>query len=223
MRKAVANDSLELVKLLATHFTGCHVPQLMMQNAMSHHEIAKWLVANRSDARWVNHAVTNAIRTNNLELAKWLNQRIDRTRHLSRWMEAAAEVEILEWVDSLSDGIEHHMALSEAVRHNQVEAAAWFVARGVLDAMNHSMFRDVTLERGADQLNFDVLQQFIHLFAGRCSIIEADCHAARHGRLDIVRLFHENRVPVKRRTERCCRSWPPRDRAVVVRASRGRN
>lgn len=207
MLNAVSDGNMTLVELLSTKFQGCHMHSTVVEEAARRGrvEILQWLVANRSDVRWTDREVAAAIRGDHFELAKWMKDKVTTASvvMLERWAAIAAgkgNLEMLQWVCSLSTVVNPRNAVCEAVDNGHLEVVKWIMsqpARGDdLSQMNevNPPQLQIDLYRATGGGNFDVLEWLLCHHPKSCRVNGADIEAAQNGRLDIVRLFYESGV-----------------------------
>jgi len=120
------------------HFDVCYVYESVLREAikLDRLEILQWLVLHRSSIAWTRSEVEFAVRMRHLELAKWLLG-VDGTWR-SKWSGPAVAMEfwatlaasngdlpMLEWICSLSTGINMSRAFAKAVVICRLDVVKW--------------------------------------------------------------------------------------------------
>ncbi|OWY96185.1 hypothetical protein PHMEG_00033614 [Phytophthora megakarya] len=187
--------NLELVKMLSNHFLGCDVVEHVLHKAadLGRSEIFKWLYLNRPNVTLDYEMMSHALLGNDLELAKWLKERVQIdtiTLHMkSTWVSVGARYGNLDMVN-LFENLDLRIAVADAVKHGQLRVLQWLLPQ------NDTESRDFCfdLDEACKNDHLELVEWLIQHYQKKCCITHADKYAARHGRLDIVRLLHTNNV-----------------------------
>ncbi|EFA81174.1 hypothetical protein PPL_06011 [Heterostelium album PN500] len=209
LRSAVLGGNLNIVKYIleqqrATHL--CRNPMgnadvltFAVQSKDENFEMVRFLCG-LTDIKWhYEHALSKATLTQNIELVKFLNDRISATSkdyHIHLAIELAARVGRIDMIELLSKGRENVLSSAEvyheAVSSSNIELLKYLKEKNVVytDVGTWSAaLMDVAAERG----NLEILIWLNDNRIGSCTNA-AIAKAAANGNLKIIQWLHHNRT-----------------------------